>query len=52
MLDLLYIKQEIYQHLLQAVKMSNIGVLNPYAIKRGTDIQNWVLNYNNEYTPF
>lgn len=46
------LKDKVYQELYKAVKDSNDGVTDPYKVTRGTDLQSWLLNYGNDYSPF
>ncbi len=46
------LNDKVYAELHTAVKKSNKGVTDPYAITRGGDLDCWLGNYGNSYKPF
>ena len=46
------LNDKVYQELHDAVKATNEGQTDPYAITRGCDLDSWLANYKHEYSPF
>ena len=45
------LNDKVYKELHDVVKNSNAGVTDPYKVTRGQCLNNWLLNYGNDYEP-